>query len=128
MLCVLIGGVMKNIVKRIDVINKRIETIKEELVTIEDMRPGSLTRQYSKPKEKKGEYYQISYTYKMKSKTEYVRSEFVDKLQKEIQNYKKFKQLISEWKELSLEKSKLAILLSLGKNLKNENSNDWGTR
>lgn len=119
---------MENIDERIIAINRRITAIKEELMIIEDMRPGSLTMQYSNPKEKKGNYYQISYTYKMKSKTEYVRAEFVDKLQKEINNFKKFKQLISEWKELSIEKSKLSILLSLGKKLKNENSNDGDTR
>lgn len=119
---------MKNIDKRIIAINRRIKYIKEKLVTIEDMRPGSLTKQYSNPQKKKGKYYQISYTYKMRSKTEYVRKEFVDKLQGEIQSFKKFKQLISEWKELSIEKSKLLILLSLGKKLKNENLDDGETR
>ncbi|MCD4819451.1 MAG: hypothetical protein K8S23_12235 [Candidatus Cloacimonetes bacterium] len=119
---------MKNIDKRIVEINRRIRDIKEGLVTIEDMRPGSLTKQYRNPKKKKGEYYQISYTYKMKSKTEYVRKEFIDKLQSEIQSFKKFKQLISEWKELSIEKSKLSILLSLGKKLENENLDDGETR
>jgi len=97
---------MKDNDERIIAINSRIKAIKQELVKIEDMRPGSLTLQYRNPKEKRGNYYQLSYTYKMKSKTEYVRIEFVDKLQKEIKSYNKFKNLISEWKDLSIEKSK----------------------
>jgi hypothetical protein len=62
-------------------IEKKIEKIKQQLVTIQQMRPGSLTRQYRKPKDKTGPYYQLSYTHKMKSRTEYVRSEFVDSIE-----------------------------------------------
>ena len=66
--------------KKLDPIEKKIAKIKEELVRIGEMRPGSLTYQYQKPKEKKGGFYQISYTHRMKSKTEYVKVEFVQDL------------------------------------------------
>ena len=66
--------------KKILQIQRRVEKIKQQLLNIGEMRPGSLTMQYQKPKEKKGGFYQISYTYKMKSKTEYVRPEFVKDL------------------------------------------------
>jgi len=46
------------------------------------MRPGSLTKQRRNAKEKKWGFYQLSYTYKMKSKTEYVRSPHADDLKK----------------------------------------------
>jgi len=84
------GGVM---LKKLDLIGKRIEKVKEELMRIGEMRPGSLTMQYQKPAEKQGGYYQISYTYKMKSRTEYVRPEFVEDMKVQVENFKRFKTL-----------------------------------
>jgi len=60
------------------------------------MRPGSLTRQYHNPKDKTGAYYQLSYTHKMKSHTEYVRREYVAEIRKQIFHYKRFKKLVQE--------------------------------
>lgn len=71
------------------------------------MRPGSLTEQFRNPKERTGSFLQISYTHKMKSKTEYVRPEFVKEVRQQIRNYKKFKKLIEEWIELGIEYSRL---------------------
>ena len=62
--------------KKIIYIDKRIAQIQKSISQIGDMRPGSLTMQYKDPKNKKGGYYQISYTYKMKSRTEYVKPQF----------------------------------------------------
>ena len=95
--------------KRVLQIQRRIEKIKQQLLNIGEMRPGSLTKQYQKPKEKKGGLYQISYTYKMRSKTEYVRPEFVSQLRKQITTFKTFKKLIQEWTDLAIEYSKLKI-------------------
>lgn len=85
---------------------KRIQKIKQELQAIGDMRTGSLTQQFHKRGGKRWPYWQISYTYKMRSKTEYVRDEFVEQLAKEIAEYKKYKELTAEWLELSIELSK----------------------
>lgn len=46
--------------KKLDLIRKKIDKVKEELLQIGEMRPGSLTMQYQKPVEKQGGYYQIS--------------------------------------------------------------------
>lgn len=73
------------------------------------MRPGSLTKQYRRPEEKTGAFYQISYTHQMKSRTEYVRPQFVEEVQQQIQNYKKFKKLIEEWTALGIQYSKLSM-------------------
>ena len=62
---------------RVRQIETQIERIKEQLQEIAEMRPGSLTRQYRVPKEKVGPYYQLSYMHKMKSRTNYVRPQFV---------------------------------------------------
>ena len=98
--------------KRITQIQRRIEKIKQLLLDIGEMRPGSLTMQYQKPKEKKGGFYQISYTYKMRSKTEYVRPEFVKDLKGQIANFKKFKNLMQEWIDLAIENSRLKMKIA----------------
>ena len=61
--------------KRIQQIEQRIDRIKRALLEIGPMRPGSLTRQYKDPQHHTGAYWQISYTRRMKSRTEYVRKE-----------------------------------------------------
>ena len=88
-------------------IEQRIANIKNELVNIQQMRPGSLTKQYQKPKEKKGGFYQLSYTHHMKSKTEYVRLENVKDLRKQIAEYKRFRKLVQTWTDLAIEHSRL---------------------
>ncbi len=90
-------------------IEKRIEKIKQELLSTGQMRPGSLTRQYHNPKDKTGAYYQLSYTHKMRSRTEYVRPEYVEQLRKQINEYKRFKELVEEWIELGIQHSKMQI-------------------
>jgi len=90
-------------------IEKTIEKIKQELQTIQQMRPGSLTRQYHNPKDKTGAYYQLSYTHKMKSRTEYIRSEFVPGIRKEISEYKRFRVLVNQWVELEIKRSKMQM-------------------
>ena len=61
--------------KRIQQIEFRLQQIKRALLEIGPMRPGSLTRQYKDPQHHVGAYWQISYTRRMKSRTEYVRKE-----------------------------------------------------
>ena len=104
---------MKN--KRLRQIENRIKRIKQQLANIDGIRPGTLTRQYKDRKGKKGAYFQLSYTYKMKSRIDYVRPENVDRIKEEIKNYKKFKKLTLEWIDLGIEHSKL-----LSQNIKNE--------
>ena len=101
--------------KRILQIQRRVEKIKQLLLNIGEMRPGSLTMQYQKPKEKKGGFYQISYTYKMRSKTEYVRPEFVKDLKDQVAQFKKFKKLMQEWIDLAIEHSQLKMKIAKGK-------------
>ena len=95
--------------KTLTQIEKRIEKIKQQLQNTEQMRPGSLTCQYRNPKEKTGPFYQLSYTHKMKSRTEYVRPEYVEQLRKQISEYKRFKELVEEWIEFGIQHSKMQI-------------------
>jgi len=97
----------------------RIRRIKEKIARIDEMRPGSLSEQFNvcgnpncrckdpdNPK-RHGPYFQISYTRKGKSKTEFVRKEMVTDVRKELKNYQDFKKLTDEWIDLSIEIGKL---------------------
>jgi len=86
-----------------------IEGIKQELLALGPMRPGSITRQYRLPRERQRPFYQLSYTHRMRSRSEYVRPENLAALQKETANFKRFKKLIDRWVGLALEASQLRL-------------------
>jgi len=98
--------------KSIQQIEQRIDRIKEELKKIGPMRPGSLTRQYRDPENGTGAFWQISYTRQMKSRTEYVRKEWVTEIRKQIATHKRFKRLIDQWIDLSIEQSQLIMKIA----------------
>jgi hypothetical protein len=95
--------------QRLAKIEREIEGIKDQIAEIGIVRPGSLTRQYKDPKNKKGAYYQISYTHRMKSKTQYVRSDSLAQVRREIRDYNKLKKLIERWVALGIEYSALSM-------------------
>ena len=95
--------------KRLAVIRKRIGSIKAQLASIEDMRPGSLTRQYKDPANRRGPYYQLSYTRQMSSRSEYVPRDYLPEVRREIRNSKRFKALTAQWIALSIEQSRLMM-------------------
>ena len=101
--------------KRIAAIKKQILQIKQDLQSAGEMRPGALTRQYTPSKTKKWAFYQLSYTHNMKSRTDYVRKEFVGDLKRQIKNYKRFKALTKKWVDLAIEHSKLLIDIAVKK-------------
>ena len=98
--------------KRIQQIERRITRIKAELQAVGPMRPGSLTRQYRDPENSKGAYWQISYTRQKKSRTEYVRREWVGEVREQIATHKRFKRLIDQWVDLAIERSQLAMKIA----------------
>ena len=101
--------------KRIQQIERRIARIKGALLEIGPMRPGSLTRQYKDPQHRTGAYWQISYTRQMKSRTEYVRREWVKDLRRQIASHKRFKSLVEQWIDLSIEHSRLTMQVAMPK-------------
>jgi hypothetical protein len=98
--------------RRMQQIEGKIEGIKKALLEIGPMRPGSLTRQYKDRQKQTGAYWQISYTRSMKSRTEYVRRDYVSAVRREIQTHKRFKRLIDQWVELSIERSRMAMQMA----------------
>ncbi len=97
--------------KRLAQIERRMTKIKGDIALLGAMRPGSLTKQYKDRESQTGPYYQVSYTLDMKSRTEYIRKEFVGDIRGQISNYKRFKKLNAQWVALSIEHSKLSMKL-----------------
>jgi hypothetical protein len=106
--------------KKVETLLTKIEAIKKDLSQLGNMRPGSVTKQFYKRGDKKWPYWQISYTHKKRSKTEYLKDEFVEQIQGEVATYKKFKKLVEKLVELNVDLSKERIKI-LKKDLKNEN-------
>lgn len=84
-----------------------------------EITPGSLSKQYNicgnprcrckdpeNPK-KHGPYYNLSYSWNGKGRTEFVRKERLAQVREQIKNYKTMKQLIKKWVDASLEISEL---------------------
>ena len=88
---------------------EQIEAIKQELMALGHIRPGSISRQYRRPKERKRPFHQISYTHRMRSRSEYVRPENLPVLREETANYKRFRKLVERWVALALRASQMRI-------------------
>ncbi len=85
-------------------ITKRIERVKNQLADLGDMRPGSLSVQ---SRSWGGQYVQLSYTHRGKGHTEYVRKGKREEVQRQVENYRRFRQLTSEWVDMAIELCKL---------------------
>ena len=92
-----------------EAMKRKIERIKKDLMELCPMRPGSISRQYRRPKQKERPFYQISYTHRMRSHSEYVRPENLETLRQEVANFKKFRKLIDRWVDLALKASQTRV-------------------
>ena len=90
-------------------LQKRIHAVQQQLARLGPMRPGCLSLQYRKPKEKTGAFYQLSYTYQMKSKSEYIPADWVPQIEQELAEYKRYRELTAEWVDLSIALSRLKM-------------------
>lgn len=105
----------------ITALEKKILSIKNQLLSLGDMHPGSLTEQLNicgNPKckckdpenpQKHGPYYNLSFVLKGKSTSRFIKSENVAEIKKQVANYKKFKLLIEEWKTTAAILAKMKI-------------------
>ena len=96
--------------KKIQKLEEKILKLKQSVASLRSLRPGSVTQQIAGgPNRKPRKYWQISYTYKMRSRTDYLRDDLVDAVKNETLEYKKFKKIIDEIIELSIQLSKEKI-------------------
>lgn len=96
-------------------IEHQIEKLKKRFAELGPMHPGSLGEQYNvcgtpgcqckdpKNPRRHGPYYQLSYTWRGKSSTRFVRPERLDEMRRKVENYKRFRELVNEWVDLAME-------------------------
>jgi hypothetical protein len=95
-------------------IEKRIGLIQAELAALGAVHPGSLSEQYNvcgtpgcrckdpKHPKKHGPYYQLSYTWRGKSTTRFVRPDRLEAMRQKVDTYKRLRELVQEWVDLSV--------------------------
>lgn len=88
-------------------ISAQICAVKSAIAALGDMRPGHLSLQRRASGKNIRCYAQLSYTFKKRSRTDYVQPDDVDRVKAEVENYRKFKSLCERLVELSIEASKL---------------------
>ena len=100
--------------KKVRTLELRIERTKRKLALIGELRPGSLSQQYSvcgkhtcrcnaDPPQKHGPYYQLGWTRNRKSTTRFVRRPELDTVRKQLKNYAALQSLVDEWIDLSIQ-------------------------
>lgn len=109
---------------RSETIEKRIQGIKQGLLQIGDMRPGSLSKQFNvcgvagcrckdpKSPKRHGPYYQLSYVHRGKSTTRFIRAKALAEVRGQVANYKRFRKLMDEWVRLALESTEIKLAQS----------------
>ena len=106
--------------RRPDSLQARIQKIKDEIAVLGELRPGSISRQYNvcgnpdcrckaKPPKKHGPYYQLSFTWQGRSKSQFVRKEDLPEVRKQVRNYKRLRELVEAWIGLGMELSRLRL-------------------
>jgi len=95
-------------------LEERIQRIKDEIARLGELRPGSLSQQFNvcgkpgcrckaDPPRKHGPYYQVSFTFRGKSGTQFVRREDVARVKRQLRNHQRLRALVEQWIDLSLE-------------------------
>ena len=103
----------------------QISKVKEELVSLGRLRPGSLSKQYNvcgkpdcrckdTPPRKHGPYYQLSYSRRGKSTTRFVRRGHITVIKDELRNYKRLQKLLDKWIELEMQLSEIRMAAVAG--------------
>jgi hypothetical protein len=98
----------------------RIQSIKHEIAALGALRPGALSLQYNvcgspscrckaDPPLKHGPYHQISFNWHGKSTTHFVRDDDVEEVRRQLENYRRLRDLTDEWIGLALELSRLRL-------------------
>ena len=99
---------------------QRIRSIKREIAALGDLRPGALSLQYNvcgspscrckaDPPLKHGPYPQVSFTWRGRSTTQFVREDDVEEVRQQLENYRRLRALVEEWIGLALELSRLRL-------------------
>jgi len=95
-------------------LQQRVAQIKAELLALGPMHPGSISAQYNvcgtlgcrckdpKKPAKHGPYGHLSYTWRGKGATRFVRPERLAVLREKIARYRRFRELTDEWVDVAI--------------------------
>ena len=99
----------------------RIAQIQQEIAALgADLQPGVLTQQYNvcgkagcrckaHPPQKHGPYYQLSFTRKGKSTTQFVKRQDLPLVRQQVRNYRRLTKLLDRWIAWGMELSRLRL-------------------
>jgi hypothetical protein len=108
-------------------IERRIARIQTEIAGLGPIHPGSMSEQYNvcgtpgcvckdpHHPQKHGPYYHLSYTWRGKGGTRFVRGADVAAMREKLATYKRLRELVNEWVDLALEHEALARAAGKGK-------------
>jgi hypothetical protein len=108
--------VVMNTNQSLEELERQIDIIKQNLLALGPMHPGSVSRQYQKcgnpackcmrtdKPEKHGPYYKLAYVHRGKRVCRFVRAACVEDLKPQLAAYKKFRMYMDKWVELSIKR------------------------
>lgn len=98
---------------------QHIALIQRELVALGPLHPGSISAQYNicgtpgcrckdtKHPQKHGPYYQLSYTWRGRHHTRFVRPDQLAAMQQKVANHRRLRELVEQWVALAVETERL---------------------
>jgi hypothetical protein len=113
--------------KALDGLGREIDRIKQQLLALGPMHPGSVSRQYQvcgnpacrcmhpKRPQRHGPYYKLAYVHRGKPICRFVRADCVQAAKKRLAIYKRFRSLMDKWIELSIKQGVIQFFSPVGK-------------
>ena len=104
---------------KIQAIEHKIQNLKDQLVALGPLRPGSLSRQYHvcrKPgcrcqdphnPQRHGPYYHLDYVHHGKKTTRFIRPAELREVRNQLTNFKRLRRLVDSWVTWSLKRAEI---------------------
>lgn len=111
----------------LDRLGREIDTIKQHLLALGPMHPGSVSRQYQvcgnpacrcmRPQrpQRHGPYYKLAYVHRGKPVCRFVRADCVQAVKDRLIAYKQFRTLMDKWIALSIRQCVIQFFSPVGK-------------
>lgn len=108
-------------------LENEIAAIKQQLLALGPMHPGSVSRQYqvcgnpncrcmdTKRPQRHGPYYKLAYVHKGKPVCRFVRADCIQDVKQRLAAYKHFRSLIDKWIELSIRRGVIQFFSPVNK-------------
>jgi len=101
-------------------LEREIRQVQQEIASLGDLRPGTLSRQYNvcgnptcrckaSPPKKHGPYFQISWTRHSRSRSRFVRTPHLPTIRQELKNYARLQSLLHRWLDASIHLSDIHL-------------------